>query len=278
MNCKDIQPANRQKIAIIGPSGTGKTTSIKTLSGKTLLLNWDTDGYRVLAGEDIDYEDYSSTSLATPVHSVDRFEKDIKRIEMAFNSDTPPYNNIVLDSLTKCQDVVMDYGIWQTGPVLRGKNAWSRKRIGSFEMAGKPEYGYLIDYTNWLLDTILSIPCNIIIIGHLQVFEDEKTHVVEHLPLISGRKAPHRFGIPFSEVYLSEANGMEYTWRTRPRPPASFMQTRVNHLPTVIPQDFSNLWELMSNPNLCEEIKSNAITQTQSTRLPRTPAFTQQCL
>ena len=59
-SAKDTSRTANWRICIYGKPGVGKTTAVKYLTGKTLVLALDNSD-KVLAGEDIDIADFNRT-------------------------------------------------------------------------------------------------------------------------------------------------------------------------------------------------------------------------
>src|SRR3990167_3432550 len=223
------------RVALVGNSGSGKTYCLHTLPGKTLVLTFDPGGINSLLEHlNIDFVDYSK---ATP-ESWKRFDKDFTTL---IDSPKQSYDNLVIDSLTKLQDRILDYTV--TEPTTA---TWKRARMGERKLSLEADYGFLIDVTNWIIDNFLSLKCNTILTAHIQLFEDKLTSSITQMPLIVGKKAPGRFGIPFDEVYFCDidpkfagTNGR--IWRTKRFGNVEFIKSRIEGLPEVLPQDFTEI-------------------------------------
>ena len=91
---KDIKKAGAT-IFLFGESGTGKTSALKTLPGKTLIFDIE-GGTSVLRGSDVD--------IVSIPHSLAGFKEAIDEICLM---EKLPYDNVCLDSLTEVQTCML---------------------------------------------------------------------------------------------------------------------------------------------------------------------------
>lgn len=132
----DINRTENWKVLLYGKPGLGKTTAIKGLSGKTLVLDLDGSS-RVLAG--LKNVDVISFNREEPIQSMKEFLNESKNL---ING----YNTLVIDNLTAFEKD------WFVARGLNSKNG-IRNEI--------QDYG---DYTNYflrLISKIYSLPINI---------------------------------------------------------------------------------------------------------------------
>lgn len=132
----DINRTENWKVLLYGKPGLGKTSAIKGLSGKTLVLDLDGSS-RVLAG--LKNVDVISFNREEPIQSMKEFLNESKNL---ING----YNTLVIDNLTAFEKD------WFVARGLNSKNG-IRNEI--------QDYG---DYTNYflrLISKIYSLPINI---------------------------------------------------------------------------------------------------------------------
>lgn len=90
---KDIVDNNGVKILVYANSGFGKTSTLGTLKGKTLLLNVE-NGFLVLKDKDIDTIDITSISTLGEVYN-------------ALVDGSLQYDNVAIDSLSEIGEMVV---------------------------------------------------------------------------------------------------------------------------------------------------------------------------
>lgn len=132
----DINRTENWKVLLYGKPGLGKTSAIKGLSGKTLVLDLDGSS-RVLAG--LKNVDVISFNREEPIQSMKEFLNESKNL-------IDGYNTLVIDNLTAFEKD------WFVARGLNSKNG-IRNEI--------QDYG---DYTNYflrLISKIYSLPINI---------------------------------------------------------------------------------------------------------------------
>lgn len=88
-SAKDTSRTANWRICIYGKPGVGKTTAVKYLTGKTLVLALDNSD-KVLAGEDIDIADFNRT----------RPDEEITDFIMDLPTLSKQYDNIVIDNIS----------------------------------------------------------------------------------------------------------------------------------------------------------------------------------
>ncbi|GAB6091760.1 AAA family ATPase [Furfurilactobacillus curtus] len=89
VNGKNIQRNKNWKVIIYGKPGIGKTSSVKYLKGKTLVLSLDNSD-RVLAGQDVDIYQFDRSNP----------EKDITEFVKTVNQISKDYDNLVIDNIS----------------------------------------------------------------------------------------------------------------------------------------------------------------------------------
>lgn len=102
MEIKNLKTEKQKRInaLIYGPSGIGKTTLVKTLLGKTLIISAES-GLLSVSGEDIDFVSIDGQTAKDKVVKIGNIFKELKSgIE---------YDNIFIDSLTEINQIFIEY-------------------------------------------------------------------------------------------------------------------------------------------------------------------------
>jgi phage nucleotide-binding protein len=89
ISAKNINRKKNWKVILYGKPGVGKTTSIKTLKGKTLVVDLDNSS-KVLAGSDVDVVSFDR------VHPEEFMESLLRELPETLK----PYDNLVIDNVS----------------------------------------------------------------------------------------------------------------------------------------------------------------------------------
>ena len=88
-NMKDAQRTANWRICIYGKPGVGKTSAVRYLNGKTLVLALDNSA-KVLAGQDVDVVEFDRVH---PDQAVTEFLRDMQ-------VEQRNYDNLVIDNIS----------------------------------------------------------------------------------------------------------------------------------------------------------------------------------
>ena len=112
---------------------------------------------------------------------------------MLSKGQTLPFKTLILDSITAfTQSLMRDYVV---------RSLTTTKRANEFTYS-QSDYGY---FKNQLISIIpnclLRLPCNVLVLGHLETEKDDSTGVISRKPMMPGKNAEE---MPrwFDEVYV----------------------------------------------------------------------------
>lgn len=219
------------KAIVYGPSGSGKTTSLKTARFPLLVHSFDPGGTQVLRP----LVDEGKAMLNTT------FEVDNPKAPSAFRNWDIEFDNLerggffehvgtyVIDSLTTWAQCALYEILKRAGRAgsVPQQNDWYPQMI-------------LLEAA---MRKLLSLPCDVILIGHDDVSKDEQSGKIFRGLLITG-KLTKRIPILFDELYFANvketSKGAEYQFMTKDNGSIN-AKTRLGNkgeLDQYVPQDF----------------------------------------
>ena len=219
------------KIFLTGDFGTGKSVFAASCPTPGFVFDFD-DGIQTYRGKDFDYESYSLSALSWV-----KFEKDLREVKKEVIEEK--YETVVIDSTTSMTDIAMERAL-QLDPKrsVTGGPLWNvHYQIVKNLMEGK-------------LRQIISLPCNVIVIAHLHVVQDQETGAIISIePLLTGQLSqmiPGYFGEVYctfsKQVAAKKAGGKAETvfyLRTIPRGYYK-ARSRLSGVERLLPDEISN--------------------------------------
>lgn len=202
MKASELTGANYFKGLVYGDAGTGKTVLASQFPGP--IEYWDFDGkissavrYLPTIGkkdqlEQIDVYQFSSLP---PKERIPAWEKRSQMIDQLQLTKQPlPFKTLVLDSLTMFSHYIMEDYILRSQPgikrALPGINA-----LQDYQLYDK--------HMTRIITGLLGMPCNIVVIGHIETQKDENTGAIVRQPLAAGAKLVGKLPAWFEEVYIA---------------------------------------------------------------------------
>lgn len=205
-NARDALDQTAHRFLILGDTGSGKTTQMLTLPGKTFAYLFDSNALLSIRGHDIDYEEFMPDQLNLSVKSLSKDKGGDKNSNHAnvtygeweknFNAKLKDgffdsYDNIGFDSATTFLDLVMDRILTING------------RAGQWPQ--QDDYGpQMVAFTN-VVRTLTSLGKTIYMTGHLETRQSEGSTKMLRQPMMTGRL---RTKIPllFSDIMIAEVS------------------------------------------------------------------------
>lgn len=205
-NAKEALNQTAHRFLILGDTGSGKTTQMLTLPGKTFAYLFDSNALLSLRGHDIDYEEFLPDQLNLSVKSLSKdkggdknsnhanlmysdWEKDFNtRLGDGFFDQ---YDNIGFDSATTFLDLIMDRILTING------------RAGQWPQ--QDDYGpQMVAFTN-VVRTLTSLGKTLYMTGHMEIRQAEGSAKMLRQPMMTGRL---RTKIPllFSDILVTEVS------------------------------------------------------------------------
>ncbi len=230
-------------ILLIGDPGSGKSHFIGTMPKPMLVFNFDgkagASTYRNAEGA----EDIELTMLDPSNHeAVLDLEEEINNL---LGDEEMPYKTVALDSLTTYGDAEMRRAIFTNS--LGGKGG---SRIGNI-VPNQTDYLLQMARVKYILQKLLSLPCNIVVAAHEAIIEDKNGGLIGVVAHVSGKKTmaknlPSMFGEAYhtEQTHNPETKTTEWVIRCRGNEALSWCFSKTG-LPDVITPRWSFLEEFL---------------------------------
>lgn len=195
MNLADIKTEGNCKVLITGMPGAGKTCLAASFPGPILYLDFDNKVdsaalfYRgkpeLLAG--VEVRQFGNYMKIDPMHEfISIVDKELVPQQ---TTGKMKYATIVLDSISAFSTATLNH-IIATNPGIKGRETAQGR------MPDKPHYGILLRKFLELIPGLISLPCNIVMLAHLETYKDEATGTIIRGPAMDGsfdQKLPQFF-------------------------------------------------------------------------------------
>jgi ABC-type dipeptide/oligopeptide/nickel transport system ATPase component len=236
MKLTELQSNDYVKLLLLGESGAGKTvlatsfpTPIKVydfdqkISSAAKFYAKDTDRL-----SSIDVEQYGKLPIK---ERMQKFLASVREIENLQHAGKPlPFKTLVIDSLTTLTNAILED--YKKVSQLGIKRALA-------DVNAMQDYQLLQIHLTQLITGILSLDCNVVVIGHTQLEKDETTGMMRNTILMPGQLA-FKLPIFFEEVYLAKINAKgERVLQTQSDSKTSLRSQR--QLPVEIPSNYTSI-------------------------------------
>jgi hypothetical protein len=214
MKLSEVKTEGNLKILVYGASGCGKTVFAAGFPYPMLYLDFDqkVDSAALFYKNDkerlegIDVRQLGETMSVSPIEQLTRIIND--ELIPQQKSGVMKYKTIVLDSLTTFSSSTLNY-IISSNPGV--KRVASRQGV----QPTISDYGILRREFQKLIPGLLSLPCNVVMLGHIATEKDEVTGQVFRGPHMDGSFA-RDLPIYFKEAYFASVNDKkEYILQTQ---------------------------------------------------------------
>lgn len=203
---------NYFKILLYAPSGFGKTCAAANAPGKIEWWDFDHKISSVISfyknkPEILDRIEVFQFNHLDPKKRIPELEARMKLIEAArLNNTKLPFDTLVVDSLTTLTEALMeDY-------LIRSQLGI---KVAIKDIPAMQHYQILDKHLTQFISGLLALPCNVIMLGHLDVYKDDSTGAMIRQPLMKGKWAA-KLPIYFEEVYVGKIVGEKRIIQTQP--------------------------------------------------------------
>jgi len=235
-------PFGGPKVFLIGPQGTGKTTSLRTLLKvpgiKHIRALFTEPRYDVLGKDVLDKIDWAYIGTV-PKKMVGKnhwqvLESVAKSINVMGNDKLQGMNKMEAPSYTQWMEVIAmmndfrdskgrshgDVSKWGTDTVL-WLDSWSgltematTLQSGAKPLLTQPDYGVIMRHLKHFLDVLITTTtCSVIITGHIEM-EPTPEGGMKYMISTIGKKLAPTLGINFSDVIRTKRVGTQFLWDT----------------------------------------------------------------
>lgn len=226
-NAKDItaNDAGKPKFLLVGPGGSGKTSQMLTLPGRTFAYFFDPSALTTVRGHDIDYEIFVPGKVSLSAKSLSKearkdtapkgaIKEDASETYREWEEDCEAkiasgyfdqFDNICFDSFTTFSDIVMD------------RILFLNNRVGSFPQ--QDDWTSQMNTITNVVRTFASMDKLLLFTAHDDFRQDEETKRMMNQIMLTGRL---RVKIPllFSDIWHMECKAtpetVKYVAQTRP--------------------------------------------------------------
>jgi GTPase SAR1 family protein len=265
------------KVALIGPSGTGKTFSLRSLVqawegiGDVFYLDLDRSLETIIGGF-VDPPPRGLGLKEPPPHfhwhymhrktqgfsALREASENVSKYDLSTLAKMKDNSRSTNNQFTQFLDICNGFVDQRDGKNYGAVDSWSNDRIfivdsltalnkvvfdmvvGTRPMRDKPDYGIAQNIlSNWLDRATLGCICNFVLIGHVERQVDEVLGGVKLVPVTIGKAMTPEVPIPFSDVILTARNGTEWSWDTANG--QADLKTRNLDYKSKLPPDFGPL-------------------------------------
>lgn len=204
------------KAFVMGEPGTGKTVGACSFPGPIKYYDFDgkvSSAYSYLKKNDPAKLDLIDYEICVPTDGIGssyvKMDESLEKIIKAYKETGKlEYQTLVIDSSTIMAEEMLNWLLnYETG-IKRNTAIKSRKT------AGQQDYLIFAPTFTALLYEILPLPWNVIMTGHIQIKQDEKTGEIRRVAAIPGKMGAN-IGIYFNEVYRSYVLNGKYVVQTQ---------------------------------------------------------------
>ena len=223
-NAKDVDVSSyKENILVVGETGSGKTSLIRTLPGKVFAYLFDPNAKRSIAGADIEYEEFLPDSLELDV-TIKGFNKGSKSDRSPSRKEPMVYLNWVEDLTKKAEGGFFKEYDWVCFDSLTflqkacfDRQMYLNNRYGGVEELA--DYRIVGSKISDVFRAVTSEPINVYCTGHIQEWQDELTKRITTEIRLSGQ-AKTTIPLMFTQILLGKSESddkhKKYVIQTRP--------------------------------------------------------------
>lgn len=239
MQLSEIKPSENIKILVCGPAGTGKTCFAAGFPYPILYLDFDNKVNSAAAWYASDrtrLENIDVRNMAKKLADIDP----IKEMQSIIEKELIPSQNggskfktLVIDSVTTFSSAVLNH-IIKTNPGIK------RASYAQGIQPCQQDYGILKREFMRLIPGLLSLPMNVVMLGHIKTDKDDLTGEIIRGPLMDGSFA-QELPIYFEEVYRSYIKEGKAMAQTQSDLYFNFCRSQIPRIPNPVELKYEQL-------------------------------------
>lgn len=232
--CKSPIPGSN--IMLMGPTGTGKTTVLKTLidSGVTPFCIFTEPGFEVLGSLPPDklhwaYIKPAAEGWATMIEN----HKKLNTLNFKMLADMAPTDKNKYHQFIDFLSLMNNYKCDRTGEAFGDVTTWNTDRalcidglsglsimamrewVGSKNLLNQGDWGIAMNgLETFIQQACFNTQCHFVLIAHVEREMDESTGISKVMASTLGRKLAPKIPRFFSDVILAKREGTRFTWST----------------------------------------------------------------
>lgn len=239
----DIKTESNLKILAYGNSGAGKTCFAAAFPGPVLYL--DFDGKADSAAEyhrgnpellkNVDVRQLQARLMMNPTDNPIAELMSIidKELVPGQKTGTHKFKTLVLDSITTFSSLTLGH-IMKTNPGIK------RNETKQGPQPGLQDYGILKREFAKLIPGLLSLSCNVVMLGHISTEKDEVTGELVRGPLMDGSFAKE-LPIYFKEVWRIYVDDKGKHWAQTKADARFACRSQLRGLPNPMPLEYAEI-------------------------------------
>jgi len=226
----EITTEGNIKLLLYGPSGVGKTCFAVDFPGPILYFDFDgkIDSAASYFRGQKDLTTVDVVELAAGLHP-----DSIVVMDTELKKDLSKYKTIVVDSLTTYSNAMLRH-------IIKTNMGIKRPVYAQGTGTSREDYGILLREFGRRIPSLLSLPCNIVMLGHVDTERDEVTGEIKRLTRMDG-SFNKDLNIYFKEVWRAYADGKGIRFAQTQSDASYDCRSQLKGLPNPIKLEYAEL-------------------------------------